>query len=105
MLAFDPGTSIAIIGILNFIREGSYSTSIVDEWGIGLHNSSIGGRFFTSSSLIPFSFRHFLASFITSSFNAITPLFFVVGVGTGSGTTGSGVIGSGVFSSVEVQSS
>src|SRR3954447_3469680 len=46
-------------------------TSIV-VGGIGLHNSSIGGRFFTSSNLIPFSLRDFLASFITSSVNSIT---------------------------------
>src|SRR3954451_1200338 len=53
------------------------------DGGIGLHNSSIGGRFFTSSNLIPFSLRYFLASFIASSVNSIIPLFFGVGVGSG----------------------
>src|SRR3954452_480488 len=57
-------------------------TSIVDG-GTGLHNASIGGRFFTSSNLVPFSLRDFLASFITSSVNSIIPLFFGVGVGSG----------------------
>src|SRR3954454_17488923 len=57
-------------------------TSIV-VGGIGLHNSSIGGRFFTSSDLIPFSLRDFLASFITSSVNSIIPLFFGVGASSG----------------------
>src|SRR3954447_772991 len=57
-------------------------TSIV-VGGIGLHNSSIGGRFFTYSNLIPFSLSDFLASFITSSVNSIIPLFFGVGVGSG----------------------
>jgi hypothetical protein len=62
----------------------------VDERGIGLHNSSIGGKFFTSSALIPFSLRDFLAFFITSSFNSIIPLFFGVGSVDGAGV-GAGV--------------
>src|SRR4051794_35432214 len=53
------------------------------EGRIGLHKSSIGGKFFTSSDLIPFSLRDFLASFITSSFNTIISILFGVGVGAG----------------------
>jgi hypothetical protein len=45
----------------------------------------MGGRFFTSLDLIPFSLRDFLASLISSSFNSIKPLFFNIGVGVGSG--------------------
>src|SRR3954453_3993504 len=64
------------------------------EGGIVLHKSSIGGKFFTSSDLIPFSLRDFLASFISSSFNTSIPLFLGVVFGVGSGV---GIdIGSGI---------
>jgi hypothetical protein len=56
----------------------------VEERGIGLHSSSIGAQFFTFLDLIPFSLRDFLASFITSSFDSIIPLFFGVDAGVGS---------------------
>jgi hypothetical protein len=39
----------------------------MDEGGIILHKSSMGGKFFTSSDLIPFYLRDFLASLIFSS--------------------------------------
>lgn len=72
------------------------------EGGIGLHKSSIGGKFFTSLDLIPFSLRDFLASFITSSFNTSIPLFLGAGVGIGSGV-GTGA-GSGVGVGVDQSS-
>ena len=70
--------------------------------GIGLHNSSRGSRFFTSSDLIPFSLRDLLASFITYSFSTSIPLFLGDGVGVGTGVEidiGSG-IGVGVDQSL-----
>src|SRR3954470_24222232 len=65
--------------------------------------SSIGGKFLTSSALIPFSFIDFFASCISSGLRNRTPLFFGVGLGIGSGV-GSGA-GSGsvqLFSFVNI---
>src|SRR6266566_3847310 len=47
--------------------------------------SSIGGKFLTSSALIPFSFIDFFASCISSGLRNRIPLFFGVGFGGGSG--------------------
>src|SRR6266496_1848227 len=47
--------------------------------------SSIGGKFLTSSTLIPFSFIDFFASCISSGLRNRIPLFFGVGLGGGSG--------------------
>src|SRR3989337_1981674 len=48
--------------------------------------SSIGGKFLTSSALIPFSFIHFFASYISLGLRNKIPLFFGVGLGGGSGS-------------------
>src|SRR3954471_4944770 len=50
---------------------------------VGSHNFSIGGRFFTSSALMPFSFIDFFASCISSGLRTSMPLFFGGGGGTG----------------------
>src|SRR5215216_3405539 len=47
--------------------------------------SSIGGKFLTSSDLIPFSFIDFFASYIYLGLRNRIPLFFGVGFGGGSG--------------------
>src|SRR3954462_14895234 len=72
------------------------------EGGIGLHMSSIGGKFFTCSDLIPFSLRDFLASFVFSSFSTSIPFFLGAGAGIGSGV---GInIGSGISVGVDQSS-
>src|SRR3954454_21747826 len=72
------------------------------EGGIGLHKSYIGGKYFTSSDLIPFSLRDFLASFIFSSFSTSIPFFLGASVGVGSGV---GInIGSGISVGVDQSS-
>src|SRR4051812_16271154 len=59
-------------------------TSTICGWLVGSHNFSIGGRFFTSSVLIPFSFIDFFASCVSLGLRTSMPLFF--GGGGGSGT-------------------
>ena len=51
---------------------------------VGSHSFSIGGRFFTSLALIPFSLMDFFASCISLGLRTSMPLFF--GGGGGSGT-------------------
>src|SRR3954465_5349580 len=59
-------------------------TSTIGGRVIGSHSFSIGGRFFTSLALIPFSLIDFFASCISSGLRKSMPLFF--GGGGGSGT-------------------
>src|ERR1041385_6910683 len=59
-------------------------TSTIGGRVVGSNNFSIGGRFFTSSALIPFSFIDFFASCISLGLRTSMPLFF--GGGGGSGT-------------------
>src|SRR4051812_39935496 len=59
-------------------------TSTIGGRVVGSHIFSIGGRFFTSLALIPFSFIDFLASCISSGIRTSMLLFF--GGGGGSGT-------------------
>src|ERR1041385_4094595 len=59
-------------------------TSTIGGSVVGSHNFSIGGRFFTSLVLIPFSLIDFLASCMSSGLRTSMPLFF--GGGGGSGT-------------------
>jgi hypothetical protein len=67
----------------NFIKELTSTTC-----GGGVSSpciSSIGGKFLTSSALIPFYFILFFASCISSGLRYKIPLFFRVGLGGGSG--------------------
>src|SRR3990170_3227685 len=62
----------------NFIREFTSTTCV------GLSRpciSSIGGKFLTSSALIPLFFIDFFASCISSGLKNRIPLFFGVGLG------------------------
>src|SRR6266516_3149392 len=56
--------------------------------------SSIGGKFLTSSALIPFSLIDFFASCISSGLRYNIPLFFGVGLG---GCSGTGTVQSSQF--------
>src|SRR3954465_4651192 len=58
-------------------------TSTIGGGVVGSHNFSIGGRFFTSLALIPFSFIDFFASCISSGFRTSMPLLFFGGGGSG----------------------
>src|SRR3954463_5465455 len=66
------------------VNSNKECTSTKGGLVVGSHNFSIGGRFFTSSALIPFSLIDFFASCISLGLRTIIPLFF--GGGGGSGT-------------------
>src|SRR3954462_5127185 len=66
--------------VLKSKREG---TSTIGGCVEGSHNFSMGGRFFTSLVLIPFSLIDFLASCISLGLKTIMPLFFGGGGGSG----------------------
>src|SRR6266516_7137976 len=70
---------------LNFIKE--FTSTTLGGGGVSSPCiSSIGGKFLTSSTLIPFSFIDFFASCISSGQRNRIPLFFGVGLGVGSGS-------------------
>src|SRR3954463_11174026 len=65
------------------VNSNKECTSTKGGLVVGSHSFSIGGRFFTSSALIPFSFIDFFASCMSSGLRTSLPLFFGGGGGYG----------------------
>src|ERR1044071_10152860 len=68
------------LGMSLSVKSNRECTSTKGGRVVGSHNFSIGGKFFTSSALIPFSFIDFFASCISSGLRTSMPLFLVVEV-------------------------
>src|SRR3954469_15068834 len=71
------------LGMSLALKYKTECTSTIGGCVVGSHNFSIGGRFFTSLALIPFSFIEFFASCISSGLRTSMPLFFGSGGGLG----------------------